>query len=117
PEIGFADWGTRWLASLERKPSTVGSYRSTIAHASEAFGGWGVRQFGPVDIARFNRRLPEPCCSPCTPAKRLPVLGARLPAQFITAADSNAGTIEDLTALDKLGLRLDEDGKLEGVTG
>ena len=33
PDIGFADWGSRWLASLEHKPSTVGSYRSTIAHA------------------------------------------------------------------------------------
>jgi integrase len=27
--IGFDDWADRWLASLERKPSTVGSYRST----------------------------------------------------------------------------------------
>jgi len=38
PTIGFSDWADRWLASLERKPSTVGSYRSTIAHAKETFG-------------------------------------------------------------------------------
>jgi hypothetical protein len=38
PEIQFSEWTDRWLDSLERKPSTVGSYRSTIAHAKSAFG-------------------------------------------------------------------------------
>ena len=80
PDIGFADWGSRWLASLERKPSTVGSYRSTIAHASEAFGGRRVRRLGPEDIARFNRLLRERGCSPSTRAKHLRVLGACLQA-------------------------------------
>jgi hypothetical protein len=43
PTIGFADWADRWLASLERKPSTIGSYRSTIAHAKNAFHKEGTR--------------------------------------------------------------------------
>jgi integrase len=79
-EIGFAEWGGRWLASLERKPSTVSSYRSTIAHASDAFGGRRIRQLGPEDIARFNRLLRERGCSPSTRAKHLRVLGACLQA-------------------------------------
>src|SRR5436309_14626280 len=29
-ELRFVDWADRWLESLERKPSTVSSYRSTI---------------------------------------------------------------------------------------
>ena len=42
PNVGFSDWADRWLDSLERKPSTVGSYRSTIVHAKEAFRGTRV---------------------------------------------------------------------------
>jgi len=80
PEIGFAEWGTRWLASLERKPSTVDSYRSTIVHASDIFGARRVRRLGPEDIARFNRLLRERGCSPSTRAKHLRVLGACLQA-------------------------------------
>src|SRR5213592_5122969 len=38
PKPRFSDWGDRWLESLERKQSTVGSYRSTIAHAKKTFG-------------------------------------------------------------------------------
>lgn len=90
PEIGFAEWGTRWLESLERKPSTVSSYRSTIVHASEAFGGRRVRQLGPEDIARFNRLLRERGCSPSTRAKHLRVLGACLQAAiYYRYTDSN----------------------------
>ena len=51
PTIGFVEWADRWLDSLERKPSTVGSYRSTIAHAKETFGGQRVRRIGAEDIA------------------------------------------------------------------
>src|SRR5512132_4347275 len=29
PNVGFSGWAERWLQSLERKPSTVSSYRST----------------------------------------------------------------------------------------
>jgi integrase len=89
-EIGFAEWGSRWLASLERKPSTVGSYRSTIAHASDAFGGRRVRQLGAEDIARFNRLLRERGCLPSTRAKHLRVLGACLQAAiYYRYAESN----------------------------
>jgi integrase len=88
--IGFAEWGSRWLVSLERKPSTVGSYRSTIAHASDVFGGRRLRQLGPEDIARFNRLLLERGCSPSTRAKHLRVLGACLQAAiYYRYADSN----------------------------
>ena len=54
PTIGFLEWADRWLASLERKPTTVGSYRSTIAHAKDVFGSQRVRRIAPEDIARFN---------------------------------------------------------------
>ena len=59
PTIGFVEWADRWLASLERKPSTVGSYRSTIVHAKETFGDQRVRRIGAEDIARFNGDLRE----------------------------------------------------------
>lgn len=91
PTIGFVDWADRWLASLERKPSTIGSYRSTIAHAKETFGNQRVRRIGAEDVARFNRILRERGCSPSTRAKHLRVLGACLQAAvFYRYADSNA---------------------------
>jgi integrase len=90
PDIGFAEWGTRWLAALERKPSTVSSYRSTIVHAGEAFGSRRVRRLGAEDIARFNRLLRERGCSSSTRAKHLRVLGACLQAAvFYRYAESN----------------------------
>jgi integrase len=88
--IGFAEWADRWLDSLERKPSTIGSYRSTIAHAKDTFGGQRVRRIGAEDIARFNRVLRERDCSPSTRAKHLRVLGACLQAAvFYRYAGSN----------------------------
>jgi integrase len=88
--IGFAAWADRWLESLERKPSTVGSYRSTIAHAKAAFGDQRVRRLGPEDIARFNHLLRERGCSSSTRAKHLRVLGACLQAAvFYRYAGSN----------------------------
>ena len=90
PTIGFVEWADRWLASLERKPSTVGSYRSTIAHAKKTFGSQRVRRIGAEDIARFNMILRERGCSPSTRAKHLRVLGACLQAAvFYRYADSN----------------------------
>jgi len=71
PTIGFVEWADRWLGALERKPSTVGSYRSTIAHAKQTFGGQRVRRIGAEDIARFNGDLRERGCSPSTRAKHL----------------------------------------------
>jgi integrase len=88
--ISFRDWADRWLASLERKSSTVGSYRSTIVHAKETFGSQRVRALGPEDIARLNLILREKGCSPSTRAKHLRVLGACLQAAvFYRYAESN----------------------------
>jgi integrase len=88
--IDFADWADQWMASLERKPSTVSSYRSTIARAKEAFGHRRVRQLGAEDIARFNGLLRERGCSTSTRAKHLRVLGACLQAaMFFRYASSN----------------------------
>ncbi len=90
PNIGFSDWADRWLDSLERKPSTVDSYRSTIVHAKEMFGGQRVRRIGPEDIGRFNMILRERGRSASTRAKHLRVLGACLQAAvFYRYADSN----------------------------
>src|SRR5436190_15227638 len=90
PNIGFSDWADRWLDSLERKPSTVDSYRSTIVHAKDVFGSRRVRQIGPGNIAQFNKALRERGCSPSTRAKHLRVLGACLQtAIFYRYADSN----------------------------
>jgi integrase len=90
PSIGFSDWADRWLASLERKPSTVASYRSTIVHAKETFGVQRVRRIGPEDIGRFNGVLRERGCSASTRAKHLRVLGACLQAAVVYRyAESN----------------------------
>ena len=91
PTIGFLEWADSWLASLERKPTTVGSYRSTIAHAKDVFGSQRVRRIAPEDIARFNGILRERGCSASTRAKHLRVLGACLQAAVsYRYADSNA---------------------------
>jgi integrase len=88
--IAFAEWADQWIASLERKPSTVGSYRSTVAHAKGAFASRRVRALGPEDIARFNLLLRDKGCSPSTRAKHLRVLGACLQAAvFYRYAESN----------------------------
>jgi integrase len=95
PTIGFDEWANQWLGSLERKPSTVGSYRSTIAHAKEVFGGERVRRIGPEDTARFNEVLRDSGCAPSTRAKHLRVLGACLQAAiYYRYADSN--TVREL---------------------
>jgi integrase len=90
PNIGFSDWADRWLDALERKASTVGSYRPTIIHAKETFNGKRVRRIGSEDVARFNRVLRERGCSASTRAKHLRVLGACLQAAvFYRYAESN----------------------------
>jgi integrase len=90
PSIGFSDWADQWLDSLERKPSTIGSYRSTIVHAKGLFGGTRVRRIGAEDIAGFNMILRERGCSASTRAKHLRVLGACLQAAvFYRYAESN----------------------------
>src|SRR5919106_2780780 len=62
--IRFADWGERWLHSLERKKTTVASYRSTVAYAGEVFGEKVVRRLTPEDVAGFNVLLRERGVSP-----------------------------------------------------
>ena len=90
PKVRFSDWGDRWLESLERKPSTVGSYRSTIAHAKRTFAAKSVDALRPDDIAHFNRILRDRGCSPSTRAKHLRVLGACLQAAvFYRLCESN----------------------------
>lgn len=76
--IPFADWAERWLSSLERKPTTVRSYRPTMKYAKELFRGRPVRRLRPEDVASFNRVLRERGISPSTRAKHLRVLGACL---------------------------------------
>lgn len=78
--IRFAEWGERWLHSLERKETTVASYRSTVAYATELFGEKVVRRLSPEDIAGFNLFLRERGVSASTRAKHLRVLGACLSA-------------------------------------
>jgi integrase len=90
PNTGFSDWADRWLASLERKPSTINSYRSTVVHAKQAFGNRLVRLIGPEDVGRLNLTLRERGYSASTRAKHLRVLGACLQAAvFYRYADSN----------------------------
>jgi integrase len=78
PDIAFAEWADRWLGSLERKPSTIDSYRSTVSYAKQIFGVTPLRRLGPEDVLRFNNVLRELGCSSSTRAKHLRVLSACL---------------------------------------
>src|SRR5687768_6272315 len=44
PAIRFDAWADRWLSSLQRKASTIDSYRSTLTYAKRAFGDVPVRR-------------------------------------------------------------------------
>jgi integrase len=74
--IRFSDWGPQWLDHLERKASTVASYRSTIAYAAEQFGERQVGNVQPADIARLSHQLKTRGLSDSSRAKHLRVLGA-----------------------------------------
>jgi integrase len=76
--LAFDAWADRWLASLERKGTTVASYRSTVAYAQQVIGAKPVRRVAPADVAAFSRFLAERGLSPSTRAKHLRVLGACL---------------------------------------
>ncbi len=76
--IRFADWGERWLASLERKQTTIDSYRSTTAYANAAFADRLVRRLSPADIQRMNTLMREAGIASSTRAKHLRVLAACL---------------------------------------
>lgn len=75
----FDSWADRWLGSLERKPTTIDSYRSTVAYAKATFGSKVVRTIGPSDVSRFNQHLRDDLqLAPSSRAKHLRVLGACL---------------------------------------
>jgi hypothetical protein len=57
PTIGFVEWADRWLGSLERKPSTVGSYRSTIVHAKSPGAARTQRQGLLLELTPNRPRL------------------------------------------------------------
>ena len=76
----FGEWADRWLSLLERKPSTVGSYRSTVTLAKKTFNGLEVREIRVEEIANFVSELRDRGCSASTRAKHLRVLGACLQA-------------------------------------
>ena len=83
--IRFEVWADGWLDSLERKQTTIDSYRSTVAYAKEVLGKKTVRHITPTDVGRFNAHLrdqvvraPDVKMSASTRAKHLRVLGACL---------------------------------------
>src|SRR5262252_588532 len=69
--VHFAEWGAQWLSQLERRKSTVDSYRSTIAYASDAFGDVWMRNVGPTDVAHLSHGLKRRGLSEATTAKHL----------------------------------------------
>lgn len=75
-KVRFAEWADQWRDSLERKPSTKDSYRSTLTYAKALFGDRLASRVQPGDIARFNRFLRASGLSDSTRAKHLRVLGA-----------------------------------------
>jgi integrase len=88
--VGFSEWADRWLSLLERKPSTVGSYQSTVSLAKGIFRGLEVREIKVEEIANFVTALRDRGCSASTRAKHLRVLGACLQAAVsYRYADSN----------------------------
>jgi integrase len=78
--ISFEKWGSRWLEGLERKGTTVHSYRSTIAYATETFGHVAVRRLRPAHLAQLHALLKDRKLSPSTRAKHLRVVNACLNA-------------------------------------
>jgi len=73
-KVTFEEWGQRWLDSLERKQTTVDSYRSTIAYAGDAFGSRPLGKIGVGDITDLNANLREKKLSDVTRGKHLRVL-------------------------------------------
>jgi integrase len=74
--IRFAQWAEQWLAALERKPTTIAGYRSTVNYATAAFGERVVRRISVDDVAALNARLREAGLSASSRGKHLRVLGA-----------------------------------------
>src|SRR6266851_1814560 len=76
--IRFAEWADQWRGSLEREPSTVLSYASTMNYAKEVFGDRVVRQLTTEDVRRFIGSMRKAGMSDSTRAKHLRVLIACL---------------------------------------
>ena len=78
--VRFAEWATTWLASLERKETTVDSYRGTVRHAMNRFGFKRVRDIRVDDVTDFNAWMRDKGLSGSTRARHLRVLHACLEA-------------------------------------
>ena len=90
--VRFSAWADQWIDSLERKATTVDSYRSTMAYAKATFGDKMVRRLTVDDVAAFGTRLrevkvraavkdqPAVLMSPSTRGKHLRVLSTCLNA-------------------------------------
>jgi Phage integrase SAM-like domain len=57
--ILFSTWADRWLAALQRKATTVESYRSTVDYAKRAFGTVTVRKVRPEHVAKMDELMRE----------------------------------------------------------
>jgi integrase len=55
--IRFGAWADRWLAALQRKETTVNSYRGTVKYAKDVFGNVEVRKLRPAHIARMDKLM------------------------------------------------------------
>jgi integrase len=81
--IRFSEWADRWLDGLQNKPSTIESYRHTVAYAKKAFGDVNVRRLTVEHVKEFLRLCSQPrktrkgefTMSDSTRAKHLRVLG------------------------------------------
>jgi integrase len=80
--VRFSEWADRWVAGLQRKPSTIESYTSTVSIAKAAFGHKPVRDVSPDDVRRLLQTMGHLTAS--TRAKHLRVLSAC----FAAAIDS-----------------------------
>jgi integrase len=74
--IRFEDWADRWTASLERKPTTVRSYETSMNFAKKGFGWKNVRAVSLADISALNALMREAGAGDSTRAKHLRVLHA-----------------------------------------
>jgi integrase len=77
-KVKFRDFADQWLDSLERKPTTRESYRSSMEYAKRAFGEKQVRRIRTDDIVRLSRLLRDEGMSDSTRAKHLRVVGVAL---------------------------------------
>ena len=57
--ILFSTWADRWLAALQRKATTIDSYRSTVDYAKRAFGTVTVRKVRPEHVAKMDELMRE----------------------------------------------------------